>query len=147
MQLHGWYDKACKLLSSTWRVYGAPDSEEVASEGFLTNLASEVGASKDALPGPSAVPPPVGIVTVDEEGFDCRIGKRARKRRREARKIVEPKQKTVNIKAGGKPILLGYSNVFPTKVLARGACGALFEIAVVTCRMTFFPLSSLSTLA
>ena len=102
MLLQSLVDKACSFLSSIGRSHGAPESDEEASEEFLARLASEFSAGKSLKPEAGNLVPASNVVTVDDEGFDCRIGKRARKRRREARKTVDSKSKLNEAKTGGK---------------------------------------------
>ena len=108
MPLQNWIEKARDLLSATWRSQGAPESDEVATQDFLQQLSIEFAARVEGDGGravwPSA-PQPTDVITLDEEGFDCRVGKRARKRRREARKTVDLKQKPSDTKGGGAPCL------------------------------------------
>lgn len=85
------------MLASTWRTQGAPDSDEVASEDFLKQLSAEYTAKTKhdgAKPEwPAASSQHITSITVDEEDFDCRVGKRAQKRRREAHTVGDTKQK------------------------------------------------------
>lgn len=102
MALKGWLEKATNLLSSAWRTQGVPESDEVATQDFLQQLSDEFAARIDGNNMRAAYElQPVESITVDEEGFDCRIGERARKRRREANKVVDPKQKLSDAKSGG----------------------------------------------
>ena len=102
--MQNWIAKACNMLSATWRSQGAPESDETATEDFLHQLSMEYaaranqnGVKPDWPTGPSQQ---TTSVTVDEEGFDCRIGKRAQKRRREAKTVADFKQKPAGAKGG-----------------------------------------------
>ena len=91
-----------------WHAQGASDSDEVASENFLAELAAAVSSrvpdviSKKAK-GPKlfSIDPSIGVV-VEDEGYDCRIGDRARKRRREAHNVAETRQKAGEVKGAGE---------------------------------------------
>lgn len=103
MPVQDWLEKACNMLSSVWRTQGAPESDEVATEDFLKRLSQEFAGKTDQNPEwTGSLAPPVGVVNVDEEGFDCRVGERARKRRREARKTATVKQKPSDAKGEGE---------------------------------------------
>lgn len=105
MVLEGWFEKACSLLSSAWRAQGAPESDEIASQEFLKQLAEEYAARADIAGLRSEWGPRSGrsgeTITIDDNGYDCRVGKRASKRRREAKKTADVKHRGSDIKAGG----------------------------------------------
>ena len=112
--MQSWFTKACNMLSSTWHSQGAPDSDEMASEEFLKQLSTEYAArlEQDAVKPEWPVPPSqqTTSITVDDEDFDCRVGKRAQKRRREAKTVGDSKQKPSGAKGEGV-VLHGLTNL------------------------------------
>ena len=113
--MQSWFTKACNMLSSTWRSQGVPDSDEVASEEFLKQLATEYAdkIKQNGVRAEWTIPSSQQItsITVDDEDFDCRVGKRAQKRRREAKTVGDSKQRPSGTKGKGVvlPILANLS--------------------------------------
>ena len=93
MSLQNWFAKACDMLSSTWRSQGAPESDDVATEDFLKQLSTEYAKGQQDETDLSYSALPTTSIAIDEEGFDCRVGKRAQKRRREAHMFGDLKLK------------------------------------------------------
>ena len=96
------------MAITEWHAQGAPDSDEVASESFLAELAAaissrvpEVSSKKAKGPKLFSIDPSIGVV-IEDEGYDCRIGDRARKRRREAHTVAETRQKAGDVKGAGE---------------------------------------------
>jgi len=88
-----------------WRQQGAPESVATVSQSFLSHLAVKLGLRNDpAAPSNDTSRRDDSLALITEtEDHDCRIGEKARKRRREAQKVVKVPTQT-GITLSGKYI-------------------------------------------
>jgi hypothetical protein len=93
-----------------WRQNSAPETVGTVSQSFLVQLAARLGLKTD-VSGPSAEitirdssQMTIIMETVD---YDCRIGEKGRKRRREAQKVKAQKVKKASGQATGTLLVLG----------------------------------------
>lgn len=75
--------------SQVWRQQGAPESTTTVSQSFLSKLAVKLGLKRDAAPHSEDLAFRSEALVTETDDYDCRIGEKAKKRRREAQKILK----------------------------------------------------------
>lgn len=120
-----------------WRQQGAADSDVTVSAAFLQSLAEELPGTVEKSRS-WQLEAARTVITEDVEGYDCRVGDRARKRRREAAITPEAKQKIAEMATDketdvDRPAPEAKSKVVDAKARSSSSQGQVSTCSAVLC--------------